>query len=84
MGHHDAETIRQAADLLLVARPKAAVIEVAITPLTDERQVADWLEQAAKHTAGNPYCCHTGAVGCAYAGPALRHARRILAAAKEA
>ncbi|PSK48003.1 hypothetical protein B0E38_06480 [Streptomyces sp. 111WW2] len=81
MGHHEAETIRQAAGHLLAARPKPAVLAVSVTPLADAAEVAHWLNQAAAHTAGLPYCCRTGAIGCSYAGPALRHARRIIAAA---
>lgn len=82
MGHHEAETIRQAAGLLLVARPTLAVLSVAVTPLASAEEVADWLNRAATHTAGLPHCCQAGTVGCPYAGPALRQARRIVAAAR--
>jgi hypothetical protein len=82
MGHHEAETIRQAADLLSKRHPAPAVLAVAVTPLVEAREVADWLNRTATHTAGLPYCCQRGTIGCPYAGPALRQARRIIAAAQ--
>ncbi|MBJ6623665.1 hypothetical protein [Streptomyces sp. DHE17-7] len=83
MGHHDAETIRQAVDLLRAENPAESVLAAAVTPLSDAVEVAEWMNAAALHTAGHPYCCRSGAIGCPYAGQAIRRARRIIAAAED-
>ncbi|WP_411132717.1 hypothetical protein [Streptomyces sp. 030-HV] len=82
MGHHDAETIRQAVDLLRAETPAESVLAAAVTPLSDAVEVAEWMNAAAAHTAGHPYCCRSGAIGCPYAGQAIRRARRIIAASQ--
>lgn len=74
----DAAFIEAAVDWLRVDRPCRAAIEAATTTLTDYRHNRDWMIQAAQHVARRPWCCRTGAAECAYAGPALKMARRIL------
>lgn len=74
----DAEFIETAVDWLRVDHPSLASVQAASTALTDYVESREWMIRVARHVAGRPWCCRTGAAQCAYAAPAVRMARRVL------